>query len=47
MKESEQIATSFITPFGSYYYVTMSFGLKMQGATYQRCMLRCFEKLIG
>ena len=34
MKESDQLATSFITPFGSYYYVSMPFGLKNAGATY-------------
>ena len=28
MKESDQLATSFITPFRSFCYVTMSFGLK-------------------
>ena len=28
MKESDQLVTSFITPFGSYCYVTMPFGLK-------------------
>jgi len=27
MKESDQLATSFITPFGMYCYVTMRFGL--------------------
>ena len=31
MKESDQLATSFITPFGSYYYVLMPFGLKNAG----------------
>ena len=31
MKESDQLATSFITPFGSFCYVTMSFGLKNAG----------------
>jgi hypothetical protein len=46
MKESDQLAASFITPFGSYYYVTMPFGLKNAGATYQRYMLRCFGDLI-
>jgi hypothetical protein len=46
MKESDQLATSFIIPFGSYCYVTMPFGLKNTGATYQRCMLRCFRDLI-
>ena len=47
MKESDQLMTSFIIPFGSFYYVIMSFGLKNAGATYQRCMLRCFGDLIG
>ena len=28
MKESDQLATSFITPFGSFCYVTMPFSLK-------------------
>ena len=47
MKESDQLATSFITPFGSYCYITMLFVLKNMGATYQRCMLKCFRDLIG
>jgi hypothetical protein len=47
MKEFDQPATSFITCFGSYYYVTMSFGLKNTGATYQRCMVKCFGNLVG
>jgi hypothetical protein len=34
MKESDQLATSFITPFGTYCYVTMLFSLKNAGATY-------------
>jgi hypothetical protein len=47
MKESDQLATSFITPFGMYCYVTMSFGLRNAGATYQRCMQRVFGDHIG
>ena len=47
IKESDQLTTSFITPFGSFCYVSMSLGLKNAGATYQRCMLKCFEDLIG
>ena len=39
--------TSFITPFRSFCYVTMPFGLKNVGATYQHCMLKCFGDLIG
>ena len=47
MKESDQLATSFITPFGSYCYVSMPFGLKNAGATYQRCMQSCFSDQIN
>jgi len=46
MKESDQLATSFITPYGSYCYVTMPFGLKNTSATYQRCMQQCFADQI-
>jgi hypothetical protein len=35
MKEFDQLATSFITPFGLYCYVSMPFGLKNTGAAYQ------------
>ena len=38
MKESNQVATSFITPYGLYCYVTMPFSLKNASATYQWCM---------
>jgi hypothetical protein len=47
MKESDQLATSFITPFGMFCYVTMSFGLRNAGATYWRCMQHVFGDLIG
>jgi len=47
MKESDQLTTSFITPFGMYCYVTIPFGLRNVGATYQRCMLHVFGKHIG
>jgi ribonuclease HI len=47
MKESNQLATSFITPFGIYCYVTMPFGLRNAGATYQRCMQHVFGDHIG
>ena len=46
MKEFDQLTTSFITPFGSFCYVSMSFSLKNVGATYQHCMLKCFVDLI-
>jgi hypothetical protein len=47
MKESDQLATSFITPFRMYCYVTMPFGLRNAGATYQRCMQHVFGDHIG
>ena len=47
MKESDQLMTSLITPFRMFCYVTMSFGLKNAGATYQRCMLQVFGDPIG
>jgi hypothetical protein len=47
MKESDQLTTSFITPFGMYCYTTVSFGLKHAGATYQRCMNHVFGEHIG
>jgi hypothetical protein len=47
MKESDQLVTSFITPFGMYCYVMMSFGLRNEGVTYQRCMHHVFGDHIG
>jgi hypothetical protein len=47
MKESDQLTTSFITPFGMFCYVTMPFGLRNVGATYQRCMQHVFGDHIG
>ena len=34
LQKEDQSKTSFITPFGAYYYTTISFGLKNTGATY-------------
>jgi hypothetical protein len=42
LKEEDEIKTAFITPFGTYAYKTMSFGLKNAGATYQRAIQMCF-----
>nr|CAE02263.2 OSJNBb0049I21.2 [Oryza sativa Japonica Group] len=46
-QESDCLKASFITPFGAYCYVTMPFGLKNAGATYQRMIQRCFSTQIG
>ena len=43
LKEDDQIKTFFITPFGAYCYTTMSFGLKNDGATYQRAIQQCLH----
>jgi len=43
LKEDDQIKTSFITPFGAYCYMTMSFGLKNVRATYQRAIQQCLH----
>jgi ribonuclease HI len=47
MKESDQLVTSFITPFGMYCYVTIPFGLRNAGATYHRCTQHVFGDHIG
>jgi hypothetical protein len=44
---ADQLATSFITLFGTYCCKTMPFGLKNAGATFPICMRRVFEELIG
>jgi hypothetical protein len=44
LKEEDQEKTAFITPFGTYYYMTMSFGLKKADATYQRAIQACFKR---
>ncbi|MBI0384969.1 RNA-directed DNA polymerase, partial [Streptomyces albiflaviniger] len=45
MEDNEK--TSFITPYGAFCYVTMPFGLKNAGATYQRCIQKCLHEQIG
>jgi hypothetical protein len=47
IKEEEQEKTAFITPFGAYCYITMSFGLKNTGATYQRAIQACFKRQLN
>jgi hypothetical protein len=47
MKESDQLATLFITTYGTYCYVMMPFGLKNARATYQRTMQKYLADQIG
>jgi hypothetical protein len=42
LKAEDQIKIAFITPFGTYTYKTMSFGLKNTEATYQHAIQMCF-----
>ena len=44
--KEDQEKTAFITPWGTYCYVVMPFGLKKAGATYQRAMVAIFHDLI-
>jgi hypothetical protein len=44
VKESDQAATSFITPYGPFCFNIMPFGLKNAGATYQCMIQTCLEK---
>ena len=46
LAEEDQDKTSFTTPWGTYYYVVMPFGLKNAGATYQRAMMAIFYDMI-
>ena len=47
LKESDQLATSFITPFEAYCYVSMPFGLKNTGAIYQQAIQNTLDPQIG
>ena len=46
LAEEDQEKTSFTTPWGTYCYVVMPFGLKNVGATYQRAMMVIFHDMI-
>ena len=46
MDEEDAEKTAFITPWGTYCYRVMSFGLKNAGATYMRAMTTVFHDMI-
>jgi hypothetical protein len=47
LKKEDEEKTTFITPYGVFYYQVMPFGLKNAGATYQRMMQNCLGSQIG
>jgi hypothetical protein len=47
LKVEDQIKTSFITLFGAFCYITMTFGLKSVGATNQRGIQWCLYLQFG
>jgi len=46
MAEEDKEKTTFVTPWGTFCYKVMSFGLKNAGATYQRAMVTLFHDLM-
>jgi hypothetical protein len=46
LKKEDEEKTTFITPYGVFYYQVMPFGLKNAGATYQRMMQNCLGSQI-
>ena len=46
MKENKQFKTNFTTPWGTYVYVRMPFGLINACATFQRAMDVAFHEYI-
>lgn len=46
MDLDHQEKTSFITPWGTYCYIVMPFGLKIARATYQRAATTLFHDMI-
>jgi hypothetical protein len=47
MKEEDKAKTSFITPFGTYYFMRMPEGLKNIGSTFSRLTKSILEKQMG
>ena len=46
MKKEDEAKTSFITPWGTFCYKVIPFGLKNAGTTYQRAMMTLFHDMM-
>ena len=47
MSPDDMDKTTFITPWGTFYYRVMPFSLKNDGATYQRAMTTLFHDILN
>ena len=47
MDMKDEVHTSFITHFGTYYYEVMAFGLKNVDAMFQRLVTKVFKPQLG
>jgi hypothetical protein len=47
MKEEDKASTSFITPFGTYYFIRMPEGLKNAGSTFSHLTKTVLESQVG
>ena len=47
LKPANRLKTAFITLFGAFYCLTMTFGLRNAGAIFQRCMQKFLLKQLG
>jgi hypothetical protein len=47
MKEEDKASTSFITPFGTYYFIRMPEGLKNVGSTFSHLTKKVLENQVG
>ena len=46
MDPADMLKTTFTTPWGTFCYKVMPFGLKNAGATYQRAMVALFHDMM-